>query len=92
MSAFDVAGDRSLQARERKIVLVALLVLTRGKPSWETDRINIAELREPIDVRAPRVGQLEKATDLIESLTCGIVEGPAQFFHIGGDVLDEEDI
>ena len=71
---------------------MAFLVLTRGEPSWETDRISIAELRESVDVWATRVGQLEEATDLIESLTCGIVEGSAQFFHIGGDVLDEEDI
>ena len=71
---------------------MALPVLARSQSAGEADRPAVPLLGEPVHVRSAGIGQTEQPSDLIEGLTCGVVESAAQFDDIGGDVPDAQKI
>ena len=71
---------------------MALLVLTGGQATRETNSVTISLLGEAIHVRAARVGQAEEAPHLIESLAGRVVQGAAQLDDVRRDVTDFEDV
>ena len=71
---------------------MAFLVLTRGQATREANRLTIALLRQAIHVRATRVGQAEKTTDLVESFASGIVQRAAQLDDIRRNVSNLQNV
>ena len=66
------------------------VVSGRGEPAREVDGCRIAICCRAVDVGAPREGQAEESCDLVEGLSCSIVERRTQGRDVESHVVDAQ--
>src|SRR3546814_3433131 len=79
--------DGGLQTREGEVVAMPLHVGRAGETARERDRGRTPGCGGAVDLGASRVGQSQDAGDLVEGLTCGVVDGLAEQLDVAREEI-----